>query len=94
MGESKRERAVVQYRGHVQGVGFRATAVQQVEGAELDGWVRNESDGSVRLEVEGRRRDVEAFLRRVRAALASRIEDEQIEWRPATGARGGFSVRH
>lgn len=87
-------RAVVQYSGNVQGVGFRATAQRQAVGAEVHGWVRNEPDGSVRIEAEGVRGEVESFLQRVRAALGPHIEDEQIEWEPPTGARGGFTVRH
>ncbi|WP_164103116.1 acylphosphatase [Candidatus Laterigemmans baculatus] len=91
---SDRVRASVQYRGEVQGVGFRMTAVRQVAGAAIDGWVRNEPDLSVRLEAEGRRRDVEVFLGRVRGALAERIDDEQIHWVPAKGERGGFRIQY
>lgn len=91
---NKKVRAIVQYRGQVQGVGFRMTAVQQVAGAEIDGWVRNEPDLSVRLEAEGRRRDVEAFLARVRSVLADRIDDEQIRWVQASGSGGGFGVKY
>lgn len=93
MNGGEKVRAVVQYRGQVQGVGFRMTAIQQVAGAEIDGWVRNEPDMSVRLEAEGRRQDVEAFLQRVRSALANRIDDEQIRWQNASGGGGGFTVR-
>lgn len=87
-------RAVVQYRGDVQGVGFRMTALRQAAGAEVHGWVRNEPDGSVRLEVEGVRPQVERFLQRVRSALETHIEDEQILWEPPSGAEGGFTIRH
>lgn len=87
-------RAVAQYRGNVQGVGFRATAQRHAAGADVHGWVRNEPDGSVRIEAEGARREVESFLQRVRTALGEYIEDEQIEWKPATGVEGGFRVRY
>lgn len=86
-------RAVAQYSGNVQGVGFRATSQRQAAGVDVHGWVRNQPDGSVRIEVEGARRDVESFLQRVRAALGEYIDDEQIEWMPPTGARDGFRVR-
>ena len=87
-------RAVVDYRGNVQGVGFRMTAVGQVQDAPLVGWVMNESDGSVRLEVEGSRREVDAFLKRVRRTLQERIEDEHVEYRDPLKKETSFSIRY
>ena len=44
-----------QYRfyGRVQGVGFRYTVRQAARVLDLTGWVRNEYDGSVTVEVQG-----------------------------------------
>ena len=39
--------------GQVQGVGFRYRARYAAQALELTGWVRNEDDGSVTLEVQG-----------------------------------------
>ena len=50
------------FRGHVQGVGFRATAARVAEGFEVAGHVRNLADGSVELVVEGNDTEVKAFL--------------------------------
>lgn len=49
--------------GRVQGVSFRYHAERQAEQRDLVGWVRNEPDGSVRLEVQGPDEDVADFLR-------------------------------
>ena len=46
--------------GQVQGVGFRCRARYAAQTLELTGWVENEDDGSVTLEVQG---DPEKFLR-------------------------------
>ena len=46
--------------GQVQGVGFRYRARYAAQTLELTGWVENEDDGSVTLEVQG---DPEKFLR-------------------------------
>ncbi len=63
-------RVRVIYRGHVQGVGFRATCVTIAGHWTLTGFVRNEPDGSVSLEVQGATVDVEQFL----AAVAARMQ--------------------
>lgn len=42
------------FYGRVQGVGFRYTAKYLALSMELTGWVRNEWDGTVTMEVQGR----------------------------------------
>ena len=42
------------FYGRVQGVGFRYTAKYMAQSLELTGWVRNEPDGTVTMEVQGR----------------------------------------
>lgn len=41
------------FTGRVQGVGFRYRAKYVASGLGLTGWVRNEWDGSVEMEVQG-----------------------------------------
>ena len=41
------------FRGWVQGVGFRYTAKYLAQSLGLTGWVRNEYDGTVLLEIQG-----------------------------------------
>ena len=59
----------VYFTGHVQGVGFRFTALQVAKEFEVAGFVSNLPDGRVHLEVEGTPRDVDAYL----AALEERM---------------------
>ncbi|KMZ55814.1 acylphosphatase [Dorea sp. D27] len=42
------------FRGRVQGVGFRYTAKYLARSLQLTGWVQNEWDGTVTMEVQGR----------------------------------------
>jgi acylphosphatase len=50
------------YRGRVQGVGFRATARSIARAHPVTGWVRNEPDGTVTLEVQGAAGAVDRYL--------------------------------
>ena len=43
----------IRVAGKVQGVFFRASTRKEAQRLGLGGWVRNEPDGSVRIEVEG-----------------------------------------
>jgi acylphosphatase len=58
------------YTGRVQGVGFRFTAVEVARRHHVAGTVRNCSDGSVEIVVQGEADEVQDFL----AALARRME--------------------
>ena len=42
------------FYGRVQGVGFRYTAKYLAQAMDLTGWVRNEWDGTVTMEIQGR----------------------------------------
>lgn len=83
---------LVHYSGDVQGVGFRYTAASIARGYPVAGWVRNLSDGRVRLFVEGAERDVDAFLRAVRDHWGESISDAAIEEQPPAGL-GRFEIR-
>lgn len=41
------------FKGRVQGVGFRFTAIRYANRLGLTGWVRNQYDGTVLMEVQG-----------------------------------------
>lgn len=48
--------------GRVQGVGFRFTAGHLARSLNLTGWVKNEYDGSVSMEIQGNPTDIKRFL--------------------------------
>lgn len=50
------------FHGRVQGVGFRYTARYLAESLGLTGWVKNEWDGTVSMEVQGRENLINKLL--------------------------------
>ena len=77
--ESDSIRRRLNYRGRVQGVGFRYTVASIARRFPVVGYVKNLRDGSVELDVEGQTRSVEAFLREVSGSLANNIEEVVLE---------------
>src|SRR5699024_5324258 len=55
--------------GHVQGVGFRFTAQQHATKYNLVGWVKNNPDGTVELEVEGPKNKINLFVNELEAGF-------------------------
>lgn len=52
----------VHVHGFVQGVGFRDFLIMAAQNHQLDGWVRNRSDGTVEALVSGATKAVEGFV--------------------------------
>lgn len=91
---SATDRAVVVVRGVVQGVGFRWFVQRTASGLGLQGWVRNQPDGSVELAAEGPADALESLLGAVRDGPDGAWVSEVIVRRePPTGMGGGFAIR-
>jgi len=79
--------------GRVQGVAFRAYAVDEATRLGLAGWVRNRMDGTVEARAEGRPEAVQAFVAWCRhGPPAARVEEVEVSTVPATGLDRGFQV--
>lgn len=51
------------FHGVVQGVGFRYTSYEMARSyPEMNGWVRNEPDGTVRMFIQGPEKTLHAYL--------------------------------
>lgn len=83
----------ITFTGRVQGVGFRFTAVRMAGGFDVAGWVRNESDGSVRCVAEGTREELDRFVQAIQQRMAGNISDTKITTADATGEFSGFTIR-
>lgn len=81
--------------GRVQGVGFRNFTQRRARRFGVDGWVRNEPDGSVRLEAEGTRSDLKDLVNAVRSGpRMARVENVKVDWTDAEDEFNGFRVRY
>lgn len=83
----------VLFTGHVQGVGFRYTAMQVAREFEVSGYVRNLADGRVQLEAEGTAKEVGDFVAAVEDRMHGYIRkvERAAEVRPAQF--GGFAIK-
>ena len=88
------ERLSARITGRVQGVGFRNFTQMRARQLELTGWVRNEQDGSVRLEAEGPRGALEELLDAVHEGpRMARVNEVSADWEEATNEFDTFRVR-
>lgn len=77
----------------MQGVGFRATVREAARRHEVSGWVRNEPDGSVRMEAQGAPDEIDRLRQAVRSAMRGFIADEREARLPILDSEAGFEVR-
>lgn len=90
----KKVRKYIRFYGQVQAVGFRWRAMQAAQLYGATGWVRNEYDDSVSMEIQGTERqidDVIAALDRGSYIVIERMEVKQLE--PVEN-ENGFRVKY
>jgi len=97
--ESRTTDAVLGHRlrihGRVQGVGFRAFVFREARLLDIDGWVRNRSDGSVEALIWGGEDAVDALLLRVREGPRwGKVDRVDVTIETGGGERPhGFNIR-
>ncbi|MEA2623792.1 MAG: acylphosphatase [Chloroflexota bacterium] len=81
-------------RGRVQGVGFRWFASRAAARLELDGWVANQADGSVKVVAEGPEAALDALVAALGRGPSGAVVDEvQVQRVDPTGSTRGFQIR-
>lgn len=80
--------------GKVQGVWFRAFARDNALSLNLDGWVKNDPDGSVFGEALGSEKNIEQFIHILRKGSPnSKVEDVLFEETPEMVQLPKFEIR-
>jgi acylphosphatase len=86
--------ATIVASGLVQGVGFRWFVNRHAVRLGLKGFVRNNFDGTVLVEVEGDRSLVEELIKELKVGpRAAHVSDLKIEWSDAKNMFLGFSIK-
>lgn len=81
------------YRGRVQGVGFRYTTASIARPHPVQGYVRNQPDGTVELVAEGAPEPLRRFLDEVADAFEGNITDQTTEEITGGEPFSGFEIR-
>ena len=77
----------------VQGVGFRYRAIHAAEYYGATGWVRNDFDGSVTMEIQGRQRQIDDVIAAIERGTYVKIEKMKVKTIPVDEAEHGFRVK-
>ncbi|MBQ3975538.1 MAG: acylphosphatase [Lachnospiraceae bacterium] len=88
----KKSRRSIRFEGHVQGVGFRYQAQNAARQLGLTGWVRNEYDGSVSMEVQGPPEAIDTLLDFLGSNRWINIRDMKTEILPVNEKEQSFKV--
>jgi len=84
----------VRVTGRVQGVFFRAWTAEQARTLNVNGWVRNCTDGSVEAHVEGEPDAVDRLIDSIRAGPpGARVDQVTVDAVESAGL-SSFDVRH
>ena len=83
----------IAFYGRVQGVGFRWKARSVADSLRLTGWVYNEYDGSVIMEVQGEEVLIEQLIQTLTQDRYIEIMDMDVKNLPVDEEERGFGVK-
>ena len=79
--------------GRVQGVAFRYHTALQANQLRLQGWVRNNRDGTVQIEVQGEESTLHDFIRYLhRGPAHAKVDRVETKWIETKESSGKFRV--
>lgn len=80
------------FYGSVQGVGFRWRARNAAEYYSCTGWVRNEWDGSVSMEIQGTEEAIESVILSIEKGTFVHIENMDVKTIPIVEDEYSFAT--
>lgn len=82
------------FYGTVQGVGFRFQAMMAAESLGLTGFVKNENDGSVTMEIQGSEEEIQSAIDLIANSRFIRIERTESELIPLVEHESSFGAEY
>ena len=93
--EKKSVSVKIKVTGRVQRVGYRYFVQHWAEDFGIGGWVRNQRDGSVFLEAEGRKDRIEKLIKELKEGPSmAQVEDVNVKWTGFENNFRNFEVRY
>tara|TARA_Y100000588_G_C13519436_1_gene612912 strand:- start:67 stop:351 length:285 start_codon:yes stop_codon:yes gene_type:complete len=90
--ETKRMESLV--RGIVQGVAFRYHTALKANELGLQGWVRNNKDGSVQVEAQGQGSSLNDLIRYLhKGPMHAKVDEVEIKWMETREISGKFIIK-
>jgi len=90
-----RKRITISVFGRVQGVFYRSKAAREAKQLNLTGWVKNESDGSVKILAEGEEDNLEKLVEWAKQGPAlARIDKIEVKWDKAQEEFKDFETKY
>jgi acylphosphatase len=83
----------IRFYGAVQGVGFRYRSCYAAERAGVIGWVRNESDGSVSMEIQGTEEQIDHVIAALDNSMYIHIRKMDVKTLPVDEDEREFYVK-
>ena len=83
----------ITFYGWVQGVGFRYRARHAADHVGATGWVHNNYDGSVTMEIQGTEEQIDQVILAIERGTYVRIEKMDVKTIPLAQGEYGFHTR-
>ena len=90
----KTVRKYIRFYGQVQAVGFRWTAMQAAKLYGVTGWVRNEYDDSVSMEIQGTERQIDDVIAAIDRGTYIVIDRMEVKTLETVDDERGFRVKY
>ena len=86
-------RRALRFTGWVQGVGFRWRAIHAANAVGATGWVRNDFDGAVSMEIQGTEAQIDQVILAIERGTYVRIENLYARTIPVVEGERSFVVK-
>lgn len=92
--KDEKKRKYIRFFGYVQGVGFRYRARHAAGMIGVTGWVKNEYDGSVSMEIQGTEEEIDQVVAMINQGRYVQIDSMEVRRIPLIEDEREFRSRY